>query len=75
MDGVSKRQEERIKEVWRVSLDSPYDPNKKVAKVSSLHSHLSSADMRGDRSRIAKDEIFDYTNVYGWNLVGKQKGC
>lgn len=41
----------------------------------SLHSPQYGAKLGGDRSRIAGDVTHDYSNVLGWNLKGKKKGC
>ncbi|MEY8507160.1 hypothetical protein AALA78_02845 [Lachnospiraceae bacterium 42-17] len=46
-----------------------------VSKRRSLHSPQNGALLTGDRTRYAGDVTHDYTNVHGWNLRGKQKGC
>lgn len=46
-----------------------------VAKHRSLHSPKTGARLTGDRTRYTEEVAYDYTNVYGWNLKGKQKGC
>lgn len=42
---------------------------------SKLHSVEDGAKVTEDRTRHALSATYDYTNVPGWNLNGKQKGC
>lgn len=46
-----------------------------VEKRRSLHSPEGGAELTGDRTRHPGDVTHDYSNVYGWNLKGKQRGC
>lgn len=46
-----------------------------ASKRRSLHSPQNSALLTGDRTRYTEEVPHDYTNVRGWNLKGKQRGC